>query len=519
MAAKHALLSAFTEVPYRPTGLTISDQALASLAEALQWCTTAISETAGHGSLSTGSSPSDRARLAQSREVLQLTAEMFDGGQAGGLEESVRRLDDSLINDSALNDLEGMAGDDHEALHAAFHSRLTAAASRGVGLDALVAARRISPADAVVETSRWLGQATARHPGSRHPLARAAGAVVGGHTSLHSIWFRNSARGAVALAAAVTVADVTNVQHGFWVVLGTLSVLRTNAASTGATALRALIGTMAGFFIGAGLILAIGSHTAALWVALPVAVLVAAYAPGTAPFAVGQAAFTVTISVLYNIIVPVGWKVGELRLEDVALGAAISAAVGAFFWPRGATRVVADDLADAFHAGGIYLVQATAWALGVRDDRPDGAAPVISAGARLDDALRAMLSEQGTQRVQKETMWRLVGGALRLRLMAHALAQTEFPHDHRTDDEARVMMGEAVQIAGLYDRLAGHLGHTAPTVAEELANVHLEGAKVPLTDSRVLWVRHHVDHLRRNLDDLTEPADTVARRLASPWWT
>ena len=59
---------------------------------------------------------------------------------------------------------------------------------------------------------------------------------------------------------------------------------------------------------------------------LPIAVLVAAYAPGTAPFAVGQAAFTVTVAVLFNLLVPVGWKVGELRVEDVAIGCAVSLA-------------------------------------------------------------------------------------------------------------------------------------------------------------------------------------------------
>ena len=42
------------------------------------------------------------------------------------------------------------------------------------------------------------------------------------------------------------MADISGVQHGFWVVLGTLSVLRTNAASTESTALRALGGTLLG---------------------------------------------------------------------------------------------------------------------------------------------------------------------------------------------------------------------------------------------------------------------------------
>lgn len=98
--------------------------------------------------------------------------------------------------------------------------------------------------------------------------------------------------------------------------------------------MRALAGTAVGFFVGAGLVILIGSDVTALWVALPIAVLIAAYTPGTFPFAIGQAFFTVTISILYNILVPVGWKVGVIRLEDVAIGAGVSAIVGAFLAPR-----------------------------------------------------------------------------------------------------------------------------------------------------------------------------------------
>ena len=46
--------------------------------------------------------------------------------------------------------------------------------------------------------------------------------------------------------------------------------------------------------------------------------------PGSATFAVGQAAFTVTVAVLFNLLAPVGWKVGVLRIEDVALGCGVS---------------------------------------------------------------------------------------------------------------------------------------------------------------------------------------------------
>ena len=81
-------------------------------------------------------------------------------------------------------------------------------------------------------------------------------------------------------------------------------------------------------FAAVALLLAIGTGQTALWVALPLAIAVAAYAPGTAPFAMGQAAFTITVVVLFNLLVPAGWKVGLLRIEDVAIGCAVSLVIG-----------------------------------------------------------------------------------------------------------------------------------------------------------------------------------------------
>jgi uncharacterized membrane protein YccC len=110
-----------------------------------------------------------------------------------------------------------------------------------------------------------------------------------------------------------------------------------------------------------------------LWVALPIAVCIASYAPGTAPFLVGQAAFRVTVVVLFNLLAPAGWRVGLLRIQDVALGCAVSLVIGILFWPRGAGALVGDDLADAFRRGSAYLTQAVDWALGLRPAEPDTA--------------------------------------------------------------------------------------------------------------------------------------------------
>jgi hypothetical protein len=156
--------------------------------------------------------------------------------------------------------------------------------------------------------------------------------TAGGAVRVHSV-----VRGAVALAIATFIAQRVDLQHGFWVVLATVSVLRTNVLGTGRSIATALVGTAAGIVGGALLVGAIGTDRSALWAALPFAALLAAYVH-RASFAAGQAGFTVYVLVLFNLIQPAGWRVGLVRIEDVAIGCAVSLGVGLFLWPRGSDR-------------------------------------------------------------------------------------------------------------------------------------------------------------------------------------
>ena len=440
-AAKVKLRTAFTAAPFRPTGLATADQALSSLVQLLEWGTSQVSDAFdGHVDM-TQSCSADRALLGAAASLLADTHALLSGKEANP---DFDALDQARAASAAhLSALTGRAGEPDSRVAAAHAVHAQSIARRR-------ARRRRRRADR--EPPRRPGDGRRRAPpvvrragGSRGPggtgggspscgksvppgqpgrVAGLAGAtvVVRRHASLRSVWFLNSLRGALALAAAVAVADLSGVQHGFWVVLGTLSVLRTSAASTGATAWRALAGTAVGFIVGALLMLGIGTGQAALWIALPVAVFVAAYAPGTTPFLVGQAAFTVTIVVLFNLLVPVGWKVGLLRVEDVAIGCAVSLAVGVLFWPRGASSVVAEDLADSFRVGAEYLTQAVDWALSELMVPPAAAVATVSASIRLEDAVRGFLAEQGSKKLSKDDLWMMLNASTRLRLTANSLA-------------------------------------------------------------------------------------------------
>jgi hypothetical protein len=374
---------------------------------------------------------------------------------------------------------------------------------------------------------------------------------------VRSVWFLNSLRGSVALAAAVAVADLSGVQHGFWVVLGTLSVLRTSAASTGSTAWRALAGTAVGFIVGGALLVGIGTAQPALWAALPLAVLVAGYAPGTTPFVVGQAAFTVTIVVLFNLLVPAGWQVGLLRVEDVAIGCAVSLLVGVLFWPRGVSSIVADDLADAFRSGAAYLTQAVDWALSELLVPPAAAAASAGAGIRLDDAVRGFLTEQGSKRLSKEDLWSLVNAATRLRLTAHTLAELRTAPPTQTFEAACVPLPGSDEYAGapacvalrsVADNLAGFYVAVGDEVGRpghgELAPVPapaMTGPAVPrrqpvgalsghagkpeliapahqLPHPHLLWVQEHLHHLSISAQTVSGPALRLAKIRQRPWW-
>jgi uncharacterized membrane protein YccC len=251
------------------------------------------------------------------------------------------------------------------------------------------------------------------------------GRLARAHVSMNSVWLQNSLRGGAGLALAVLVGQLGDLQHGFWVVLGTLSVLRSNALSTGATVLWALLGTFAGIVVGGALIAAVGTEPAVLWPLLPFAVLLAAYAPRAVSFAAGQAAFSLVVLILFNLIDPSGWQVGLTRVEDVAIGAGVSLVTGLLIWPRGATAVLRQALGDAYTDAAAYLDATIRTLLGGADAGLERSASRAYASSQLlDTTLRTFLTERSSARTGVEELSLLSAAATRVgrvaRLLQHA---------------------------------------------------------------------------------------------------
>ncbi len=137
--------------------------------------------------------------------------------------------------------------------------------------------------------------------------------------------------------------------HGFWVLLGTITALRSSAWDTRTSATRAVAGTAVGVAVASAVLWVVGESRPTVWALLPVAVFIAVLAAGSASLQAGQAAFTFTVLVLLRVLHPTA-NFGLLRLDDVATGCAVAVVVGLLCWPRGAAGVLGRALADALGA-------------------------------------------------------------------------------------------------------------------------------------------------------------------------
>lgn len=358
------------------------------------------------------------------------------------------------------------------------------------------------------------------------------------HLSFRSVWFRNAVRASAGLALAVTVVEVTAVEHGFWVVLGTLSVLRSNALGTGATALRAVGGTAVGFVVGAAIMIGVGGHAAALWALLPVAVLVSGVAPSMISFAAGQAGFTLVVVILFNIIEPTGWRVGLTRIEDVAIGCGVSIVVGLLFWPRGAMAALGRALADAFVASSGYLADAVERLTSPsrQVDTTPGERASHSAYLRLDDAYRQFLTERGAKVVPVADVANLFTGSNRIRLAAYTLDALPAPpvEEGRTELESVSVVGAVLRDSyasshrwyeEFAEVLSGRRGSLDPPLPYD-ETLHgtlrsaFEDARKGRRDDRLrsllqmLWAEEILEAQRQVQKDLADSATLFARRQA-----
>ena len=539
-SALAALRDQYEATPYRPTGAGPTDVALTNLVARLEWVgSRALAATDVPPPVPTDAVGPVREVAESAAGVLRavsalLTAEdprsrplvvdaLADavGGLATARGAATEDMLESLTADPrpVAGDAPADPGSVLATIDPTYQVRMFAIAVEMLADVALTALGAAGAGAGVVQ--RWT------------TTLRSFARVAAGHLTLGSVWFRNSIRGAVALGMAVLVIEVTTLQHGFWVVLGTLSVLRSNALGTGSTAVRAVLGTAIGFGVGALVLVVIGVRGDGLWAILPFAVLVAGIAPTTISFTAGQAGFTVLVVLVFNIIDPVGSQVGLIRVEDVVIGALVSVGVGLLFWPRGASAQLARALGQAY-------VTATAWLVESVDQvgRPStgaGAVPwtperigAMDAARRLDDAYRQFLGERGAKRVPLPVVTGLLTGSARIRLTAVTLeGLPDVAAPEGADPLAEVVAArdavtrECAAVETWFDDFAVSLAsrhpvevavpsddaRTAPELTAAWTAVRLSGRRDGVfAVLRLLWVEQRLDDLNQLRADLAGTA-------------
>ncbi|MGH1550053.1 FUSC family protein [Leifsonia poae] len=536
-SAVGALHEAFLAAPYRPTGLSTPARTIVRLVDELVWLDTVMTQ---YDRLDGPRVAIQSATHAAAWTVKSAAADVLDAGalvlaQHGAdpapLEDALRRLSEARVAVEAAMLAQpavpagagGVAQEMMTTLDPGFRAQELAYAAAMVGRNIVLTAR--------AERRGWWQRMLGHQPGGLSGPVAAAAERASGFVVWNSVWLRNSIRGAIALALAVLLAKLTGVEHSFWVVLGTLSVLRSNALSTGQNVLRGVLGTVVGVILGAGLLLLIGKEPVVLWIVLPIGILIAGVAPAAISFAAGQAAFTVVLVLLFNIIAPTGWTVGLIRIEDVALGCAVSLVVGALFWPRGAAASLRRALSDAYRESVQYLESAVAYGVGQRDASSDPRAQETRAAAasrRLDDAFRTYLAERGAKRRPLAEVSASVTGVAGVRQASDAIVELwrGQPAADGHTAEAKEALDEALaRLRSWYAELADQLlargvlpepRPADPAMVQQLAGAVLDSQRTSAdmhdtaTAVRLIWTADYLEVVSRLETAIVAPVGVLS---------
>jgi hypothetical protein len=129
------------------------------------------------------------------------------------------------------------------------------------------------------------------------------------------------------------------------------------------------------------------------------------------------------VVVLFDLIQPQGWRLGLIRLEDVALGIAVSLVVAVLLWPRGARGQLRSALAALYRADAACLDAGFAYLLGHRGEgEVDTTRWAAAAEAeRAGEAFDVFLIERGSRMLPMVTWGRVAAAGNDVLLAADAM--------------------------------------------------------------------------------------------------
>ncbi|MGA5543152.1 FUSC family protein [Mycobacterium sp. NPDC051198] len=474
--AMNALYASFLGADYRPVALSAGSRALVRVVDDLGWICDQVTDQTGE-LLGATRDPTvrvlrdsaallkihDRAeRAAREADLRAALAEQRTVAQSSYREDITQIL--SMADDASAAKVGGVL------LNRRTISATIAVTGRVIGNAALADARPV--------WARVLGRRLPETGAADWvmPETVAAAAITRGLVASRAVVLRNSLRTGLGLALAVAVTHLFPVQHGFWVVLGVMSVLRSSALDTGTRVLRAVAGTTIGFILGAVLIEFVGVDPIVMWILLPLVAFGSAYVPKVGSFIAGQAAFTMMVLINFNLIAPTGWRVGLVRVEDVVVGALVGIVASVLLWPRGATASVSKAIDRARAVGAQFLdaavLRVTRGASEAATDRVIALGhDTLTATRTLDDAVRQYLSETGGPTDQRAPAVRAANRVIRVRAVAELIADVVPPP------------------LGVYPQTRSVIEEHAAAICARLTGTDTTSELVPIGESFVVSLR------------------------------
>ena len=469
--AMQALKTTFLSADYRPVGLTAGSRALVRVVDDLEWISERVTNEV-------------ELELADTKRpavhVLRCCAGALDAARASKRSVDRTKLDTaraelrSVARGRYREDVVAVLAEPDEATAVALGRELLT--RRTIAATVGLVARVIAAAAAADARPAWAKALGLRLPPTGAadrllPETVAVTTITTGFLATRSVAARNSLRTGVGLALAVATTHLFPIQHGFWVVLGAIVVLGSSALTTGTKVVRAMIGTAIGVVLGAVLIAVVGVNPIVLWSLLPIVIFGSAYIPRVASFTAGQATMTMMVLIVLNLIVPTGWRIGLLRIEDVMAGAAVAVAASVLLWPRGATASVYATIEAAVDLGASYLRAAVLRVTrGASEEIDDQVARLnhdaLAASRTVDDALRHYLSESGGSTDLRAPVVRAANRAIRLRTAAEVISDIPTPPPLAAYPGTRAIVeAHAESVA---ERLKGATEATWPPISDEL---------------------------------------------------
>jgi uncharacterized membrane protein YccC len=461
--AMDALRANFLAASFRPVGLSAGSRALVRIVDFLQLVADLVDDDAG-ATLGPVKPPAV--------DILRCSARLLDATQLAHRAANRAALDEALPRLRSLargSYREGVllihsAPDDAAAVVAGRRLLACRVIATTIGLTGRVIAAAAA-ADARPVWARALGlQLPTTGFADRLSSETAAGAtIVTAFLTARSVAAHNGLRMGAGLALAVAVTHLHLFERGFWVVVGTMLVLSSSALSTRTRVVQAVVGTALGIVLGGLLVAAVGVEPVAQWLLVPITVFASTYLPRFVSFTAAQAISALNLLVILSLTIPTGWRVGLLRIEDIALGAAVGMGASLLLWPRGASAAVSALIEAALDVNVRYLraavLRVTRGPSEESSDEIDADLAALSHDAvvgsrRVDDAVRHYLSETGSGADLRTPVVRAANRATWVRLASDMIADIRTLPPTGTYPSARAVLEARLEF--VTERVCGH---------------------------------------------------------------